>query len=99
VIFTPVSSEIVVTAFFPGMKPADIEELVTRKLDYLEPYLPIGYELEYATFQPDRVETAVAGGLSNVYQTLVIVLVVVMLFLGVRTGLIVGSFVPMTIVP
>ena len=37
-----------------------------------------------------------AGGLSNVYQTLVIVLVVVMLFLGVRTGLIVGSFVPMT---
>jgi multidrug efflux pump subunit AcrB len=31
-----------------------------------------------------------------VYQTLVIVLVVVMLFLGIRTGLIVGSFVPMT---
>jgi multidrug efflux pump subunit AcrB len=25
--------EIVVTAFFPGMKPADIEELVTRKLE------------------------------------------------------------------
>jgi multidrug efflux pump subunit AcrB len=34
--------------------------------------------------------------MSNVYQTLVIVLVVVMLFLGMRTGLIVGSFVPMT---
>ena len=25
--------EVVVTAFFPGMKPADIEELVTRKLE------------------------------------------------------------------
>ena len=80
----------------PGVNSVDFGERLTRKLDYLESQLPIGYELEYATFQPDLVETAVAGGLSNVYQTLVIVLVVVMLFLGVRTGLIVGSFVPMT---
>jgi multidrug efflux pump subunit AcrB len=62
----------------------------------LESLLPIGYVLEFATFQPDLVEAAVNGGLSNVYQTLVIVLVVVMLFLGIRTGLIVGSFLPMT---
>jgi multidrug efflux pump subunit AcrB len=80
----------------PGVNSVDFGERLTRKLDYLESQLPIGYELEYATFQPHLVEFAVAGGLSNVYQTLVIVLVVVMLFLGVRTGLIVGSFVPMT---
>ncbi|MGD8942832.1 MAG: efflux RND transporter permease subunit, partial [Desulfobacterales bacterium] len=80
----------------PGVNAVDFGQRLTRKLDYLESELPIGYALEYATFQPDLVETAVAGGLSNVYQTLVIVLVVVMLFLGVRTGLIVGSFVPMT---
>jgi multidrug efflux pump subunit AcrB len=69
---------------------------LTAKLEYLESHLPIGYVLDYATFQPDLVLAAVNGGLSNVYQTLGIVLVVVMLFLGVRTGLIVGSFVPMT---
>ncbi len=80
----------------PGVNAVDFGQRLTRKLDYLESNLPIGYEMEYATFQPHLVETAVAGGLSNVYQTLVIVLVVVMLFLGVRTGLIVGSFVPMT---
>jgi multidrug efflux pump subunit AcrB len=80
----------------PGVNAVDFGQRLTRKLDDLESKLPIGYALEYATFQPDLVETAVAGGLSNVYQTLVIVLVVVMLFLGVRTGLIVGSFVPMT---
>ncbi|MGD9056408.1 MAG: efflux RND transporter permease subunit [Desulfobacterales bacterium] len=80
----------------PGVNSVDFGQRLTRKLDHLESQLPIGYELEFATFQPDLVETAVAGGLSNVYQTLVIVLVVVMLFLGVRTGLIVGSFVPMT---
>ncbi len=58
--------------------------------------LPVGYVLEYATFQPALIADAVEGAVSNVYQTLVIVLVVVMVFLGLRTGLIVGSFVPLT---
>jgi multidrug efflux pump len=80
----------------PGVNAVDFGQRLTRKIEDLESKLPIGYALDYATFQPDLVQTAVAGGLSNVYQTLVIVLVVVMLFLGVRTGLIVGSFVPMT---
>ena len=80
----------------PGVNSVEFGELLTRKIQFLESQLPVGYVLEYATFQPDLVEAAVSGGLSNVYQTLVIVLVVVMLFLGMRTGLIVGSFVPMT---
>ena len=80
----------------PGVNSVEFGELLTRKLEILESQLPIGYILEYATFQPDLVEAAVNGGLNNVYQTLVIVLIVVMLFLGMRTGLIVGSFVPMT---
>ncbi|MDH3799817.1 MAG: efflux RND transporter permease subunit, partial [Desulfobacterales bacterium] len=80
----------------PGVNAVDFGQRLTRKIEDLESKLPIGYAMDYATFQPDLVQTAVAGGLSNVYQTLVIVLVVVMLFLGVRTGLIVGSFVPMT---
>ena len=47
-------------------------------------------------FNPISCKKAVDGALLNVYQTLIIVLVVVVAFLGVRTGLIVGSFVPMT---
>lgn len=80
----------------PGVNSVEFGQKLTRKVKVLESHLPVGYVLEYATFQPDLVEAAVNGGLSNVYQTLVIVLVVVMLFLGMRTGLIVGSFVPMT---
>jgi multidrug efflux pump subunit AcrB len=80
----------------PGVNSVEFGERLTRKLEDIESRLPIGYVLEYATFQPDLVEAAVNGGMSNVYQTLVIVLVVVMFFLGMRTGLIVGSFVPMT---
>ena len=80
----------------PGVNSVEFGELLTTKLNQLESQLPVGYVLEFATFQPDLVESAVNGGLNNVYQTIGIVLVVVMLFLGVRTGLIVGSFVPLT---
>lgn len=56
--------------------------------------LPAGYELEIATKQADQVENAVYGVTRNVLQTLAIVLGVVILFLGVRTGMIVGAIVP-----
>jgi multidrug efflux pump subunit AcrB len=80
----------------PGVNAVGFGEALTQKLQLIETGLPLGYVLEYATFQPDLVEAAVNGGLSNVYLTIAIVLVVVMIFLGVRTGLIVGSFVPLT---
>lgn len=56
--------------------------------------LPIGYQLDIATYQADQVEKTVQGVSISVLQTLAIVLVVVILFLGVRTGLIVGAIVP-----
>jgi multidrug efflux pump subunit AcrB len=56
--------------------------------------LPIGYQLDIATYQADQVEKTVRGVSISVLQTLAIVLIVVVLFLGVRTGLIVGAIVP-----
>lgn len=69
---------------------------LTERLQSLEAGLPIGYELQYITFQPDDIRKAVDGVTSNLYQTIVIVLLVVMVFLGWRTGLIVGAMVPLT---
>ena len=80
----------------PGVNAVDFGDRLTAKVTDLESRLPIGYVLEFATFQPDLVQKAVDGALLNVYQTLIIVLIVVVAFLGPRTGLIVGSFVPMT---
>ena len=71
-------------------------DALTSLLDQWQKELPIGYVLDYATFQPELIDAAVQSAVSNVYQTLVIVLAVVMVFLGLRTGLIVGSFVPLT---
>ena len=60
----------------------------------IENSLPIGYKINIATYQADQVKKAIEGVSINVIQTLVIVLLVVIYFLGLRTGLIVGSIVP-----
>ena len=65
------------------------------KIAEIQNTLPIGYQLNIATYQADQVEKTVRGVSMNVLQTLAIVLVVVVLFLGVRTGLIVGAIVPL----
>ena len=79
-----------------GTNNIDFGDRLTAMLADIESELMIGYVLDYATYQPDLIDTAVGDAMSNVYQTLAIVLVVVMMFLGLRTGLIVGSFVPLT---
>ena len=66
-------------------------------IDELRETMPAGVELNVMTWQADPVKEAVYGVSFNVLQTLVIVLGVVILFLGVRTGLIVGSIVPVVI--
>lgn len=79
-----------------GTNNVEFGTRLTALLGDIQNGLPIGYVVDYATFQPDLIEESVQSAVSNVYQTLAIVLVVVMLFLGLRTGLIVGSFVPLT---
>ncbi len=88
-------SIVISVSIVPGVNSVEFGERLTRKLEELESGLPIGYVLDYATFQPDLVKAAVNGALSNVYQTIVVVAIVVILFLKLRAGLIVGGFVPL----
>ncbi|MBA6233924.1 MULTISPECIES: efflux RND transporter permease subunit [unclassified Colwellia] len=67
---------------------------VKNMVSQIENTLPIGYKINIATYQADQVQKSIQGVSINVIQTLVIVLLVVIYFLGLRTGLIVGSIVP-----
>ena len=69
---------------------------VTAELASIMPRLPVGMDLDVAIFQPDLVQASVSSATSNLLQTVAVVLVVVMLFLGWKTGLIVGAMVPLT---
>ncbi|NKN31895.1 efflux RND transporter permease subunit [Marichromatium bheemlicum] len=67
---------------------------VRAALERIEAGLPVGYRLEVMTYQAEQVAKAVYGVTVSVLQTLAIVLLVVIFFLGLRTGLIVGAIVP-----
>ena len=80
-----------------GVNAVEFGQRLKQRVAEIEQSLPIGYVLEFATFQPELVERAVNGAISNLGQTLGVVTVVVVLFLGIRAGLIVGAFIPLTI--
>jgi len=81
-------------AMLPGNSVLDHAERVRDALGEIQAALPVGYRLEVVTDQSEQVARAVYGVTGSVLQTLGIVLAVVVLFLGVRTGLIVGAIVP-----
>ncbi|KQQ44645.1 acriflavin resistance protein [Duganella sp. Leaf126] len=66
-------------------------------LDRAREQLPVGFQLHIVTFQPDVVAREMGKMHHVMGETIVIVMAVVMLFLGWRTGLIVGAIVPLTI--
>ncbi len=59
---------------------------------------PIGIEFEVIQFQPDAVARKINDFVSNLVQAVVIVTLVMLLSLGLRTGLIVASLIPSAII-
>jgi multidrug efflux pump subunit AcrB len=78
-----------------GVDAVEFGERLQKEVREMEQSLPWGYVLDFATFQPELIKKAVSGMVVNVIESVIIVLVVVMLLLGLRTGLIVGSFIPL----
>jgi len=70
-------------------------DALKAKVKQIENTLPVGYKFDYITFQTNEISAAISGVMNNLYQTIAIVLVVVMVFLGWRTGLLVGAMVPL----
>ena len=74
---------------------AAFSEALRELSERFEQRLPVGYELQFVTWQYSDIQAAIGSVAGNLWQTLVIVLLVVVAFLGLRTGLIVGAMVPL----
>jgi multidrug efflux pump len=81
-----------------GRNVLDVGPRVVELLESIENTLPVGFELQIGNYQPTHVLRAVEAVRSNLFQTIAIVLVVIVSFLGIRTGLIVGLHVPLTMI-
>jgi multidrug efflux pump subunit AcrB len=73
-------------------------EQVEQTLDRLQALYPYGLELEFVAFQPREVEHKIQDFQGNLIQAVVVVTAVMLLFLGLRTGLVVATLVPGAIV-
>ena len=83
-------------SMIPASNVVELGRQVTTQVEALRTRLPLGMQLDIAIFQPAQVQAAVSAATTNLLQTMAVVLVVVMLFLGWRMGLIVGAMVPLT---
>ena len=71
---------------------------IDARLEYYQTVFPWGFNIVRAASQDEVVEESVQNFLGNLYQAVGVVLLVMLLFLGLRTGLIVASLIPMAIV-
>ena len=70
---------------------------IKQKIDYLEDQYPIGVEFSIAFDEPNLVESIINNFTGSILAAIVIIMGVMLITLGWRTGLIVTSLIPTTI--
>lgn len=73
-------------------------EGVRKTLDRLKPDQPIGLEIGEINFQPEAVSAATGDFVFNLLKAVSIVILVLLVTMGVKTGLIIGSVLFLTII-
>ena len=81
----------------PGEDVTQLGERLRTAARRYEAILPIGYVIDFATYQAEQVRTSVNSALSNVAQTFVVVAALVIVFLGLRAGLVAAMIVPFAV--
>ncbi|NNM32234.1 MAG: efflux RND transporter permease subunit [Gemmatimonadetes bacterium] len=81
-----------------GGNIVDLGDQVQSVLDRLDAEYPIGIEFEVQLFQPGQVKKIVNGFVSNLLQAIGIVVLVMLVSLGPRTGVVVASLIPSAVI-
>ncbi len=68
-----------------------IGNAVNKKLKELQNQIPIGINANYVYEQPKVVQTSIKGFIDSVIEALIIVIGVLLVFMGFRSGLIIGA--------
>ena len=88
---------VIAVALKDGANIIQLGEKVNEKVALLNQELPIGLHLNRTASQDVEVDKSVQDFVGNLFQSVAIVLLTMLLFLGLRTGLVVASLIPMAI--
>jgi multidrug efflux pump subunit AcrB len=72
-------------------------ESLNERLRELEPMRPVGIDIHDISNQAESVNTALSGFIINLIEAVLIVVAVLLLFMGLRSGLIIGFILMITI--
>lgn len=70
---------------------------VDKRVAELMPQIPVGVDLQVVSMQSESVRQAVNGFVINLIEAVLIVIVVLLFFMGLRSGLIIGFILILTI--
>ncbi len=76
----------------------DLGEQVQATIGHLLQFYPIGVEFDLIAFQPREVEKKINDFVGNLLQAIGVVGLVMLVFLGLRTGLVIASLIPTSII-
>lgn len=74
-----------------------IGKIVTQRLEELQEELPIGFEFHKVFYQPERVDEAINNFIINLIESVVIVIIILMITMGFRSGVIIGTGLVITV--
>ena len=78
-----------------GGRITELGPRILNRLEEIKADLPVGLEFGMVAYQPKFVDQAIQDFMINLIEAFVFVFAVVLIFTGFRTGLVVGSLVPM----
>ena len=81
----------------PGENVVAVGERLRQRVMELLPTIPVGMEITEIYNQPAEVDKSVSGFIISVGQAVAIVIVVLLLFMGLRVGFIIGSVLLITV--
>ena len=84
-------------SFASGVNVVDVGALVDQRLEELEYQRPVGMELATVYNQPNEVDKSVSAFMLNLGEAVAIVIAVLLVFMGVRSGLLMGGVLLLTI--
>jgi len=84
-------------SFSSGVNVIEVGKLVTKRLQELEYFKPLGLEVNTVYDQPAEVDSSVNSFIVSLAQAVAIVIVVLLVFMGVRSGLLIGFILLITV--
>lgn len=84
-------------SFSSGVNVVDIGEKLDQRMKALESFRPVGLEVNHIYNQPAEVNQSMQSFMLSLLEAVVIVIAILLIFMGIKTGLLIGTVLLLTV--